>query len=128
VGQTLRGEATDPIDYPGVSASGSYIEVTAPIPKRIKIAIVVRDLTGSVFTTIQANVQSTVSSYVNSLGVGQPVVFSEIIALVQQINGIQAVSIASPTYNTTNDQIISQANEKPVMISAITDCTVSLAT
>ena len=103
-------------------------KMTAPIPKRIQIAIVVRDVTGAVFSTVQANVQSVVSSYVNSLGVGQPVVFSQIISLVQQINGIQAVSISSPTYNSTNDQIVSQANEKPVMTSAITDVTVSLAT
>jgi hypothetical protein len=128
VGQTLRGEPTDEIAFPGVSASGSYIEISAPLPKRIQVAIVVRDLTGAVFSTIQSNVQSVVSSYVNSLGVGQNVVFSQIISLVQALNGVQAVSISSPTYNSTNDQIITLANEKPVVISPVTDITVALAT
>jgi hypothetical protein len=127
VGQTLRGEP-DEIAFPGVSASGSYIEISAPLPKRITIAIVVRDLTGAVFSTVQGNVQSVVSSYINSLGVGQNVVFSQIISLVQQINGVSAVSISSPVYNSTNDQIITLANEKPVVINPLTDITVALAT
>lgn len=127
VGQVIRGEATDPVQFPGVAASGSYIEISSPLPKEIQISIVIRNRTGVPFQTIKSRVQSAVAAYVNSLGVGQPVVFSEIITAVQAINGIQAVSIASPTYNSTNDQIISQFNEKPIITNVITDVIVSLA-
>jgi len=127
VGKVIRGQATDPTTYPGVGAAGSFIEISSPLPKRIQVAIVVRDRTGVSFNTIKSRVQNAVAAYINSLGVGEPVVFSEIVSTVQEINGIQAVSISSPTYNSTNDQIISQFNEKPVVQNITTDVIVSQA-
>lgn len=127
VGRVIRGEADDPIGYPGVAAAGSYIEISPPLPKRIQLSIVIRNRTGVPFATIKSRVQSSVAAYVNSLGVASPVVFSEIVSAVQAINGIQAVSIASPTYNATHDQIVSQFDEKPVIINIAEDIIVSLA-
>jgi uncharacterized phage protein gp47/JayE len=77
---------------------------------------------------VATRVQSAVAAYVNSLGVGDPVVFSEIISVVQALAGIQAVSIASPTYSDTSDQIVSQPNEKPLVLNLATDILVSQAT
>lgn len=128
VGKVIRGQASDPIGYPGVAAAGSYIEINPPLPKRIQLSIVVRNRTGVPFASIKSRVQSAVASYVNSLGVGDPVVFSEIISAVQDVSGVQAVSISSPTYNATNDQIVSQSDEKPLIFDLSTDVIVSLAT
>ena len=127
VGKVIRGQATDPVTYPGVGSAGSFIEIDSPLPKRIQVAVVIRNRTGVSFNTIKSRVQTAVAAYINSLGVGDPVVFSEIISVVQQINGIQAVSISSPTYNSTNDQIISQYNEKPVVVVLAEDVIVSQA-
>jgi hypothetical protein len=65
---------------------------------------------------------------VNSLQVGQSVVFSEIIARLQNLNGVQAISVSSPTYDSTHDHITVNYNEKAQIKNLITDITVTLAT
>lgn len=127
VGQVIRGQASDPITYPGVAAAGSYIEIDSALKKRIQVSIVIRNKTGTPFAVVRNRVQTAVASYINSLGAGDPVVFSQIVSAAQSIAGVQAVSISSPTYNATNDQIISQPNEKPIVLSLSTDVIVSLA-
>lgn len=128
VGQKIRGKASDPITYPGVAAAGSYIIPDAALPKRIQLSIVIRNRTGTPFGIVKSRVQSSVAAYVNSVGVGKPVVFSEIVVASQSVDGVQAVAISSPTYNATNDQIISQPDQKPLIFSIDTDIIVSQAT
>jgi hypothetical protein len=128
VGQKIRGKASDPITFPGVAAAGSFIIPDAALPKRIQLSIVIRNRTGTPFSIVKSRVQSSVAAYVNSVGVGQSVVFSEIIVAAQSIDGVQAVSISSPTYNSTNDQIISQPDQKPLIFNIDTDIIVSQAT
>lgn len=128
VGQKIRGKASDPITFPGVAAAGSYIEVDAALQKRIQLSIVIRNRTGTPFSIVKSRVQSAVAAYVNSVGVGKPVVFSEIVVAAQAIDGVQAVSISSPTYNSTNDQIISQPDQKPLILNIDQDIIVSQAT
>jgi hypothetical protein len=128
VGQTIRGEASDTIDFPGWEAAGAYIEIDSALPLRIQLSIVVRNVVGVPFTTIQSRIQTTVESYIDGLEIGQPVVFSEIISLVQQIYGVQAVSVSSPVYNSSgnNDQIILQPQEQAFVLNPLTDILVSL--
>lgn len=128
VGQKIRGKSSDPITYPGVAASGSFIETDAALPKRIQLSIVIRNRTGTPFSIVKSRVQSSVAAYVDSIGVGQPVVFSEIVVAAQAIDGVQAVAISSPTYNASNDQIISQPDQKPLILNIDQDIIVSQAT
>ena len=128
VGEVVRGEPFDPITFPGYAAAGAYFEVDASLPLPIQLSIVIRVVTGSPFALLQSRVQSVVASYVNSLGINQPVVFSEIVAAAQTVAGVQAVSIASPTYNDTHDIIVVGPNEQAVIENATTDIVVSLAT
>lgn len=128
VGQKIRGKASDPITFPGTAAAGSFIIPDAALPKRIQLSIVIRNRTGTPFSIVKSRVQSSVAAYVNSVGVGQSVVFSEIIVAAQSIDGVQAVSISSPTYNASNDQIISQPDQKPLIFNIDTDIIVSQAT
>lgn len=60
VGKKIRGKAEDPVGFQGVAAAGSYIEITAPLPRRIQISLVVRNLTGVPFATIKSRVQNAV--------------------------------------------------------------------
>jgi uncharacterized phage protein gp47/JayE len=128
VGQEIRGDASDPVTYPGWAATGSYIEIQAALPKRIQVSIVVRNRTGVPFSIVKTRVQSVVAAYINGLGVGEPVVFSQIVSAAQSIDGIQAVSISSPAYNVANDQIVSQPNQKPLVVNLNSDIIISLAT
>lgn len=128
VGQVIRGKPSDPISYPGIAAAGSYIEIESALPKRIQLSIVIRNRTGTPFTIIKSRVQTAVASYINSLGVGKSVVFSEIVKIAQSINGVQAVSISSPIYSPANDQILSQPDQKPLVFNLDQDIIVSQAT
>lgn len=128
VGQKIRGSTANPLALPGIAAAGSYLEIDAPLPKRIQLAIVVRLKTGVAFSIIKSRVQSVVAAYVNSLGVGRPVVFSEVVSAAQTVTGVQAVAISSPLYDATNDQIITQAFEKPLIFDINNDIVVSQVT
>lgn len=127
VGVTIRGSSQDPTTYPGYAATGSFIEIDAALPKRIQVSIVVRNLTGTPFTVIKSRVQSVVSAYINSLGVNESVIFSQIVTVANSVDGVQAVSIASPLYDATHDLITVQPNEKAQILDVVTDIIVSLA-
>lgn len=126
VGQVIRGEASDPVAFPGVAASGSFIDIDSPLPKKIVVSIVIKNQTGTPFTILKGRVQSAVSALINAYGVGQPVIFSDIVTAAGSINGVQAVAISSPLYDATHELIPSSENEKPVVLNASTDIIVSL--
>jgi hypothetical protein len=65
-----------------------------------------------------------VSTYVNSLGVGQSAVVSEIIASVQSIAGVASVTLVSSTPTATNGVIVAGENEKIVVLDASADVVV----
>jgi hypothetical protein len=127
VGEVVRGEPFDPITFPGYAAAGSYLEIDVAIPLPITLSIVIRVVTGTPFSLLQSRVQSAVSSYINALGVNQPVVFSEIVSAANSVAGVQAVAIASPTYNASSTEIVVPPNQQAVVENAMTDIVVSLA-
>jgi uncharacterized phage protein gp47/JayE len=127
VGEVIRGEPTDTVSFPGVAAAGSFIEIDSPLPLFVTLNIVIKTQSGTPFTLLQSRVQSAVAAYVNALGVGAPVVFSDVVTAAGSVDGVQAVAISSPTYNADNEQISTKANEKPVVLNAITNVVVSLA-
>lgn len=127
VGKKIRGQAEDPVGFPGVAAAGSYIEITSPLPREITMSIVVKNLSGIPFSTIKSRVQSAVAAYINSLGTGEAVIFSRVISVVQELNGVQAMAISAPVYDQTNLQIVINEDEKAV-VTNINNITVSLST
>jgi hypothetical protein len=126
VGKKIRGQAEDPVGFPGVAAAGSYIEITSPLPREITISVVIKNLSGIPFSTIKSRVQSAVAAYVNSLGTGEPVVFSQVVSVVQELNGVQAMAISAPVYDQTNLQVVLNEDEKAV-VTNINNITVSLS-
>lgn len=126
VGKVTRGQAEDPTTYPGIEAAGAYIEITSPLPRKVNISIVVKNLTGTPFGTIKSRIQSAVAAYINSLGVGEDIVFSAVVSVVQQLNGVQALAISSPTYDATNLLIPVNVDEKAIVYN-VEDVVVSLA-
>jgi hypothetical protein len=126
VGKKIRGQAEDPVGFPGVAAAGSYIEITSPLPREITMSIVVKNLSGIPFSTIKSRVQSAVAAYINSLGTGEAVIFSRVVSVVQELNGVQAMAISAPSYDQTNLQIVINEDEKAV-VTNINNITVSLS-
>lgn len=124
----VYGDPRDPVTYPGVSAAGVDIFIQPPLVRRVTLAINVRLNTGVPFNIVQTQVQQNVSALVNSNDIGQSIAISAIVAVVNAIPGVTAVSISSPLYSPINDLIKVNPQEKTLVLSPQTDILVSLTT
>jgi hypothetical protein len=93
--KVIDGSSSNPIDYPGVRAVGSSIEVLPPLVRSILMNLTVTPGEGVDLNGIKLQVKSSISSYVNGLGVGREVVLSEAVKRVQQVPGVKSVIINS---------------------------------
>jgi hypothetical protein len=103
--KVLDGSSENPIDYPGVRAAGSQVEVLAPLIKSVYLTLDITPREGVTISSIKAPVRSVVSSYINGLGVGREVVKSEIIKRTQQVPGVKSVTVVSTTPTSTNGTV-----------------------
>ena len=62
---------------------------------------------------------------INQIGVGQPVSFSGIIQAASTVQGVVAVTILSPTYDSIHDVITLTSAEKPMVLDLDNDVSVS---
>ncbi len=115
--RTIDGFAPDPITYTERRAVGSRIEILPPLIKNITLVLAITTNQGSTIQDISSNVKSSIVDYVNSLGVGQHVILSAIIAAVMKIKGVAAVTFNTPA--PTEERITVASNEK-ALISADT--------
>ncbi len=121
----LIGEATrviygDPENstlYPGVKATSAYIDIRPPLPKRIKISVGVRLKTGVIFNQVENTIKSAIASVVNATIIGQSIALSDIITAITSVDGVAAASIIFPTFNSSNDVIEVNFQEKPLIVS-----------
>jgi hypothetical protein len=100
VQRIVDGYEPDPTNYPGKRAVGSSIELLPPLIKSIALTINITTREGVNLTDISNDIKSTVIGYVNTLGVGDDVVLSEIIARIMSINGIDAAGFTNPAAST----------------------------
>jgi hypothetical protein len=121
----VYGDPRDNVTYPGVAAAGAEIFIEPPLFRRITVSINVRIKTGIPFTRVVEQVRNNIAALVNSTAIGQPIAISDIIATVNSIPGVSAVSISSPSYSPTADVIAVAANEKPLVIDTVNDIIVS---
>jgi hypothetical protein len=125
--KVLYGDARDTDTYPGYVASGSNIAVSGPIVRRLNISVAVRIRGGGSTASIFNAVKSAVASVVNTSKIGQSIPFSDIVTSVSAINGVQAVTILSPTYGSGNDVIPVQPYEKAMILNVDSDVQVTIA-
>lgn len=110
VQRIVDGYEPDADNYPGRRAVGGAIETLPPLDRRISITINVTTDEGVNLGDISSNIKSVVINYVGTLGVGEDVVLSEIIAAIMNIKGVGAVTFTNPTPDT--ERITIDNNEK----------------
>ena len=125
VNKIVYGDPRDSITYPGVSAAGAEIFIRAPLVRRIEVSINIRVKTGIPFVRVTEQVRNNITALINSSPIGKSIAISDIIATVNTIPGVVAVSISSPTYDPSNDIIVIQPFEKPFVLDSVNDVTVS---
>jgi len=116
--QIIYGNPEDPLTYPGVAAAGSDIFVREPLALVVNLAIDVRLQTGAPFSAVSQQIQSNVSSLVNSNPVGQSIALGAIVAVCMAVPGVLSVAISSPLYSPTDDLIAVQPSEQTFVLDS----------
>lgn len=120
----VDGLPSNPTLYPGVKASGATIEVLSPLIKSVEISLQVKPKDGVSLNTISPLIKATVAAYINGLGVGKPVVISEIIRIVQGLSGVFSVAVSGTVPVADDDRIVVSEQEKAVVLSSDKDIVV----
>lgn len=100
VQRIVDGYEPDSASFPGVGAAGVSIEVREPQIQKIQIAVKVKTSRGVSLQALSDTIKSAIAGYVNALGLGQDVVMSEVIRIVQDIPGVDACVLVYPTPGT----------------------------
>jgi hypothetical protein len=124
--RVVYGDASDSAAYPGVVAAGANLNISGPLVKRITCALNIRVRSGVSTTDVTDRVKSAVAAVINGTGIGEPIAISDLVNAASKVNGVIAVSIISPTYNSESDLVSVQPYEKPLVLNLETDVQVSL--
>ena len=122
--RVIDGLPTNPILYPGTKAMGAPVEVLPPLVKTVSISMQVRPKDGVTINSISEIIKSTVASYINGLGVGKPVIISEVIRVVQGLPGVYSVTVTSTEPAIVDDRITVGDEEVVLVQNADKDITV----
>lgn len=99
VHKTIYGDDTDLTSFPGVGAAGVIFQVLAPTTLDVQVELDVTLREGVSIASLENEIKSAVSGYINNLGVGDDVVIEEIRAAVIAISGITDVTLSEPSAN-----------------------------
>lgn len=126
VNKVIYGDPTSPIQYPGVKAAGANVDIKPAIVKKITMSVSVRIKSDLTYSEIQDSVKASIAGYIATLGVGENVSLSGVIATATNIEGVISVVITSPTFALGSDLIKVNPDEKALVINPATDITVTI--
>ena len=106
VHNTIYGDDTDLITFPGIGAAGVNFQVLAPTVTEIILELDVTLQEGVSLAAVENEVNTAITGYVNGLGVGDDVIVEELRARTITINGITDVSIISLIGGDSTDTTI----------------------
>lgn len=87
-------------NFPGYRAAGTFVEVKEPQIQVVKMSLQVQAADGVVLNTIADDLKSRILGYINNLALGDSVVISQVISLVQDAPGVASVVLVTPTAGT----------------------------
>jgi uncharacterized phage protein gp47/JayE len=99
VNQTIYGDDTNLEAFPGYGAAGVTFRVLAPTVEKLRIQLTLTLANGVTIAALQNSIESAITGYVNTLGLGNEVIIEQIRSAVIQVPGVVDVSLISPTQN-----------------------------
>lgn len=116
VQRKVDGYSPDNLTYPGLKAAGVQVDILPPLLKQVEIAVDVRPSKGVPLSIISNSIKSAILAYISSLGVGEDVVLSQVVKKVQEVPGVDAVRIMSPSpdNDVPPERIVISDNEKAI--------------
>ena len=121
----VYGDPRDRSTFPGVAAAGAEINIEGPLVRRIQLSLVVRVNTGVPFSNVVDQIRSEISALINASPIGSFIAISDILNAASSVPGVTAVSINIPNFTVTEDVIIINQKEKPLIFNPVTDILVS---
>ena len=114
--RTVDGFEPDEATYSGRKAVGSLIEILPPLIRQVSVVIDVTTKDGVNLSEITNEIKSAVINHINTLGVSDDVILSDIIVKVMTIDGVAAVTFVTPVPST--ERISIADNEKAFIQSS----------
>lgn len=99
VQKILDGDPDDRANYPGVRAAGTLVMVRTPVVVPQTIAATLTIARGFDFAVVSADVETTISNYINSLGISGDIIRSELIERIMSVAGVTDVNLTLPASN-----------------------------
>lgn len=96
---TIDGLDRDPNNFPGVGAAGTQFEVLPPVLVKLRLIVNVTTDEGVSLSSVSGAISNAISEYVNSLGVGQDVILSEVVCAALEVNGVFDAKVTNLTEN-----------------------------
>jgi uncharacterized phage protein gp47/JayE len=117
VHRTIYGDDENLESFPGVGAAGITFRVLAPTVTQVSVEMNVTLREGISIASLENEIKSAVSGYINSLGVGEDVIIEEIRAAVINISGITDVDLSVPENNIpVADNEIARVSDPDILI------------
>lgn len=114
--KVVDGDPEDRLNYPGWRAAGINVRVLPPTVVQQAVTAFVTVLEGYERSAIITNVESSVSNYINNLGISGDVIRSEVIEQIMGVDGVYDVNLVAPAAN-----VIIKDDELPRIDSANID-------
>jgi uncharacterized phage protein gp47/JayE len=117
VHKTVYGDDSDLSSYPGYGAAGITFRILAPTVKSVNVELKVTLAPGVSISSLENDIKSAVTGYINTLGVGGDVIVERVRAAVIAISGITDVVVNSPTANIAiADNEVARISDPNVLI------------
>jgi hypothetical protein len=121
VQRVVDGYEPDSDTFPGVKAAGVAIEVREPQIQNVVLSALIKPSLGLSLASISDSIKSSVVGFINSLGLGQDVILSEIVLLMQSVDGVDSVVLVNPALDQERivvaDNAIPRANASSITLS-----------
>lgn len=120
VNETIYGDDTNLVSFPGVGAAGITFQVKAPTVNEVSVSVVLTLSNGVTLSTVEDNVINAITGYINNLGLGQNVIVSEIIDQIMNLTNISDVEVVTPSANVIiGDNQVARTNTTLIVVSEI---------
>jgi len=114
---TVDGREDNQEEFPGIRAAGVQIEVIEPVKKPQRVELNVTANSGITLISISNDIKTAVSSYINTLGVGDDVIRSDITCDVKEVDGVFDVDTIEPAANVAiADNELARISDEDIIV------------
>jgi hypothetical protein len=117
----INGDQSDPLRYPGVKAEGIQVIVQAPTVLFQTVTASIAVLDGFDPVKVAANVSQAIQDYINSLGIGENVIYAELIQRAMDVAGMYNITVTDLSGSAPVDQTVAD-----YQVARITSSDISL--